>query len=86
MISFAVDPRYIQDLEDDIGLTKRIIETILCNDPDIIELIDDPNLDPASPDEYVYTHLFPFIRIPGTQDESKNFICYASPRFPYIFS
>ena len=68
--------RNIQDLEDDIGLTKRIIETILCNDPDIIELIDDPNLDPASPDEYVYTHLFPFIRIPGTQDESKNFICY----------
>ena len=68
--------RNIQDLEDDIGLTKRIIETVLCNDPDIIELIDDQNLDPASPDEYVYTHLFPFIRIPGTQDESKNFICY----------
>lgn len=66
----------MQNLEDDIGLSKRIIETVLCSDPDIIELIDDPNLDPSSPDEYVYTHLFPFIKIPGTQDVSQNFICY----------
>lgn len=68
--------RNINQLEDDISLTKRIIETVLCNDPDIIELIDDPTLDPSSPDEYVYAHLFPFIKVPGTQDESKNFICY----------
>lgn len=68
--------RNIDTLEDDIGLSKRIIEQVLCNDPDIIELIDDPNLDPSSPDEYIYTHLFPFVRVPGTQDESKNFICY----------
>ena len=68
--------RNIQDLEDDIGLAKRIIETVLCNDPDVIELIDNPNLDPAVPDEYMYENLFPFIRIPGTQDISKNFICY----------
>lgn len=68
--------RNIQDLEDDIGLSKRIIESVLCNDADIIELIDNPNLDPSVPDEYVYTNLFPFIRIPGTQDTSQNFICY----------
>lgn len=68
--------RDITLLEDDIGLTKRIIETVLCNDADIIELIDSMDLDPTVPDEYMYTHLFPFIKIPGTQDTSKNFICY----------
>ena len=68
--------RNIQELEDDIGLAKRIIETVLCNDADIIELIDNPNLDPSVPEEYIYENLFPFIKIPGTQDESKNFICY----------
>ena len=68
--------RGIQALEDDISLAKRIIETVLCNDVDIIELIDNPNLDPSVPEEYVYENLFPFIKIPGIQDESKNFICY----------
>ena len=68
--------RDINLLEDDIGLAKRIIETVLYNDPDIIELIDSQTLDPSAPEEYVYKHLFPFIKIPGTQNESKNFICY----------
>lgn len=68
--------RNIQQLEDDIGLAKRIIETVLYSDEDIIELLDNPNLDPSAPEEYVYENLFPFIKIPGTQDESKNFICY----------
>ena len=68
--------RDIQQLEDDIGLTKRIIETVLCGDSDIMELIDNPNIDPTLPEDLIYENLFPFIRIPGTQDESKNFICY----------
>lgn len=68
--------RDIQNLEDDIGLSKRIIETVLCNDADIVELIDNQNIDPASPEDLLYTHLFPFIRVPSTQDVSQNFICY----------
>ncbi len=68
--------RDINQLEDDIGLAKRIIETVLYNDPDIVELIDNPKIDPECPEDLVYENLFPFIKIPGTQDESKNFICY----------
>ena len=68
--------RDINQLEDDIGLAKRVIETILYNDPDIVELIDNPNIDPECPEDLVYENLFPFIKIPGTQDESKSFICY----------
>ncbi len=68
--------RDIQKLEDDIGLTKRIIETVLCNDADIMELVDNPKIDPSVPEDLMYENLFPFIRIPGTQDTSKSFICY----------
>lgn len=69
--------RDINCLEDDISLSKRIIESVLCNDPDIIEILDNTTLDPNMPDEYLYENIYPFIRIPGTQDESKNFICYS---------
>ena len=69
--------RDINCLEDDISLSKRIIESVLCNDPDVIEILDNTTLDPNMPDEYLYENIYPFIRIPGTQDESKNFICYS---------
>lgn len=69
--------RDINFIEDDISLSKRIIETVLCNDPDIIEIIDNPELDPNIPDEYLYNNIYPFVRIPGTQDVSKTFICYS---------
>ena len=69
--------RDINLIEDDISMSKRIIETALCNDPDVIEVLDNPNLDPSVPEEYFLTNIFPFIRIPGTQDESMNFICYS---------
>ena len=69
--------RDINCLEDDISLSKRIIESVLCNDPDIIEILDNTTLDPNMPDEYLYENIYPFIRIAGTQDESKNYICYS---------
>lgn len=69
--------RDINVIEDDISMSKRIIEAVLCNDPDIIEILDNPNLDPSMPEEYLYTNIFPFIRIPGTRDESMTFICYS---------
>ena len=68
--------RDINKLEDDISLTKRIIETVLYNDPDIVELIDNPNINLEYTADLVDENLCPFIKVPGTQDESKNFICY----------
>ena len=69
--------RDIQVVDDDIARKKRIIEQKLYSDPDIIEVLDNPNLSPDSPEEYVYENIFPFIRIPGTQDTSKNFITFS---------
>lgn len=68
--------RDIQTLEDDIGLAKRVIETVLYNDPDIVELIDNHNIDPKSPEDLMYVNIFPFVRVPGVQDTSGSYICY----------
>lgn len=64
-------------MDDDIIRKKRIIEQVLYSDPDIIELLDNPNLNPDTPEDYVYENIYPFIRIPGTQDISKNFITFS---------
>ena len=69
--------RDIQNVDDDIIRKKRIIEQALCSDEDIIEVLDNLNLDPSVPEDYVYENIFPFIRIPGTQDTSKNFITFS---------
>ena len=68
--------RDIQNIEDDIVRKKRIIGEMLYSDPDIIEVLDNKELDPTCPEEYLYQNIFPFIRVPGTQDASKNFITY----------
>lgn len=68
--------RNIQQIDDDIIRKKRLIEQILYSDEDIIEILDNPNLDPSAPEEYVGENIFGFLRVPGTQDISKNFITF----------
>ena len=69
--------RDIQNVDDDIIRKKRIIEQTLYSDEDIVEVIDDHDIDPSCPEELIYSSIYPFIRIPGTQDESKNFITFS---------
>ena len=68
--------RDIQKIDDDIIRKKRIIERILCADEDVIEILDNPDLDPSVPEDYIGENIFSFLRIPGTQDTSKNFITF----------
>ena len=68
--------RDIQNIDDDIIRKKRLIEQILYSDEDIVEILDNTNLDPTSPEDLVYENIFCFLRIPGTQDTSKNFITF----------
>ena len=68
--------RDIQNIDDDIIRKKRKIEQILYSDPDIIEILDNMELDPSCPEDYVNQNIFGYLRIPGTQDESKNFITF----------
>ena len=68
--------RDIQSVDDDIIRKKRIIGQMLYSDPDIIEVLDNSELDPSCPEDALYVNIFPFIRIPGTQDVSKSFITF----------
>lgn len=68
--------RDINLIDDDIIRKKRTIGELLCGDSDIIEVLDDHDLDSNCPDEYLGVDIFPFIRIPGTQDVSKSYITY----------
>lgn len=68
--------RDIQKIDDDIIRKKRLIEQILYSDEDIIEILDNPNLSPDTPEDYVGENIFGFLRVPGTQEVSKNFITF----------
>lgn len=69
--------RDIQRVDDDIIHKKRIIEQTLYSDVDIVEVINDVDVDPSCPEDLVYSSIFPFIRIPGTQDKSKCYITFS---------
>ena len=66
--------RDIQNIEDDICRMKRQIKQMLIADTDILEALHS-KIDIDSPDEFLDTHIFGFIRIPNTQDTVRNFIC-----------
>lgn len=68
--------RDIQNIANDTIRKKRIIGEMLYSDPDIIEVLDNPELDPNCPEEYLYQNIYPFIRVPGTQDTSKSYITF----------
>lgn len=69
--------RDIQEIDDDVSFMKRLIKKKLTSDPDIIETLHNLELDPTCPDDYLNTNIFAYIRIPGTQDTAKNFICFS---------
>lgn len=68
--------RDIQKVNDDIIEMKRLIKQDLISDPDILEALHNPDVDIESPDEFLDNNIYGFIRIPGTQDKVKNFICF----------
>ena len=66
--------RDIQNIDDDISKMKRQIKQMLIADTDVLEALNS-EFDIDSPDEFLDTHIFGFIRIPNTQDTVRNFIC-----------
>lgn len=68
--------RDIQAIEDDICSAKRIIKEKLYSDPDVLEALDNPKLDPDEPDSYLDVNIFDYIRIPNTTTDKMNYICF----------
>ena len=58
--------------ESEITRIKRAVIKKLYSDPDIIEMLNNPEIDPDCPDTAEFTSIFPYIRIPGVQEEK----CY----------
>jgi hypothetical protein len=69
--------RDIQNIDDDVSSMKRLIRKALTSDPDIIEVLNNHELDPSSPDDYLNTNIFAYVRIPSVQDVARNFICFS---------
>ena len=67
--------RTIEKVNDDIIEMKRLIKQKLIADTDILEALHS-EIDMDSPDEFLDTHIYGFIRIPQTQDTVRNFICF----------
>ena len=68
--------RNIQKVSDDIIEMKRLIKQKLIADQDILEALHNPDIDIDSPDEFLDSNIFGFIRIPQTQDTVRNFVCF----------
>lgn len=68
--------RDIQNIDDDIIIAKRLIREKLYNDPDIIEALNNPDLNPEEPDSYMDENIFDYIRWPNTTTHVKNLICF----------
>lgn len=68
--------RSIQKVDDDIIEMKRLIKRTLISDTDILKALNNPEIDIDSPDEFLDTNIYGFIRIPHTQDTVRNFICF----------
>lgn len=68
--------RNIQNVNDDIIEMKRLIKQTLIADTDILEALHNPAIDIDSPDEFLDTNIYDFVRIPQTQDTVRNFICF----------
>lgn len=68
--------RDIQNIDDDIIRKKRLVEKILYTDEDIVEILANPAIDPSVPEDIIGKNVFSFLRVPGVQDVSKNFITF----------
>ena len=68
--------RDVNSFDDDIISMKRLIKQKLIADPDILEALNNKVIPIDSPDEFLDTNIFGFIRIPQTQDTVRNFICF----------
>ena len=71
--------RDLQHIDDDVLYAKRMIKEKLCKDLDVIKYLHNDELERvgAEPDDYYGVNIYPYIRIPGTLDKVKNFICFS---------
>lgn len=60
--------------DTDIVRMKDDILKRLYNNPNIIKLLGNDEIDPETPDTALWNGLYPYVRIPGIQEEVRAFI------------
>ena len=65
-----------ENVNDENIRIKEIIKEQLYNSPEIIHVLETPDLDEDAPAEYVGVSILPFVRIPDIQYQVKNYICF----------
>lgn len=68
--------RDINQVDDYIIKAKRLIKQKLYSDADIIEILDNPELNPEEPDSYIGENIFGHILLPKTLYHKQNYICF----------
>lgn len=67
----------VSSSEDNLRI-KEEIKRRLYQNPKIIYLLNNPDLSPDAPDEYVGVNIRPSLIVPTTQSTPMNYICYKS--------
>lgn len=67
---------YKKHHEHDNIYYKEIIKTKLINNSKIIHSLNNKNLDPDCPADYMGENILPFYLFVNTQTEAKNYICF----------
>lgn len=60
----------------DVTKYKNKIMDELCSKPDILTLINNPNINPANPESMKKVNLFSFMKVPNTTTDVANYICF----------
>lgn len=63
---------------------KRLVEKQIYTNPVVIDLLDNPKIDPEQPDTALWESIYPYAWIPGVQEDVKVFICIQTS-FPLIY-
>lgn len=68
--------KYKEEDGSDNILYKETIKKKLINNSAIIHSLDNPDLDPDSPDDYYGINILPYYLITEVQTKTKNYICF----------
>jgi hypothetical protein len=63
-------------VDDDNIRIKEIIKQKLCESQELIHILETPDLDEDTPEDYVGKSILPFVRLPEIQYEVNNYICF----------
>jgi hypothetical protein len=53
---------------------KRRLMLMLAQDPEVFELIANPEIDPECCDDLIYNNIFPFLKVDFTETQAGNYI------------